>query len=344
MTKEGRICVLIRGIHTSLAQIRGDKCYTHEMSIFLSHSSALEYWRTHRMIAEDSGGRPRKHSLPVKPPATESVRRTGLSLPVHIMISNPKARRISLVMKQHVCTDEAPAGCFIKAAEGLWVSSPEFCFLQMAGALSLARLIELGYEICGLYSIPTADDTNPPERGFYNRNPLTNVKKLNAFIARVPGIRGNQKAKRALRYILDNSASPMETKLSILLTLPYLLGGYGLIAPELNYRIIPSKTARKFTSKTSYSCDLFWPEYNLAVEYDSAQHHSGSEQINSDAKKKNSLTLMGITVITVTKQQLYNTVEFEKVAIILANCLGKRLKYKKSIFLLRTKNYASSFF
>jgi very-short-patch-repair endonuclease len=314
------------------------------MSIFLSHSSALEYWRKHRVMTEDNVGRPKKYSLPDKPPATESVRQTGLSLPVHIMISNPKARRISQVMKQHICTDEAPAGCFVKAAEGLWVSSPESCFIQMAGVLSLAKLIELGYEICGLYSIPTADDTDLPERGFYYRNPLTSVKKLNAFIARVPGIRGNQKAKRAIRYLLDNSASPMETKLSILLTLPYLLGGYGLIAPELNNRIIPSKTARKFTSKTSYSCDLFWPEYNLAVEYDSAQHHSGSEQINSDAKKKNSLTLMGITVITVTKQQLHNTVEFEKVAIILANCLGKRLKYKKSSFTTAHKELREQLF
>lgn len=150
----------------------------------------------------------------------------------------------------------------------------------------------------------------------------------------MPAVRGSKKAKRAIRYLLDNSASPMETKLAILLTLPYLLGGYGFIAPELNSRIIPSKTVKRSVSKTFYSCDLYWPDYYLAVEYDSAQHHSGSEQINSDAKKKNALTLMGITVITVTKQQLYNGTEFEKVARVIANCLGKRLKFNKGSFAL----------
>jgi len=304
------------------------------MEAFISHISALEYWRKHRTIPEDSAERRSGVLLPDNPPATELVLRAGLTLPVHIIISNPIARWSSKTMQQHVLTDKVTTGCFLKVEDELWVSSPEYCFLQMAGSLSLAKLIELGYEFCGAYSLPAANDANPPDRGFYYRKQLTSTKKLEAFISDMSGVRGYQKAKRALRYLIDNSASPMETKLSILLTLPYLLGGFGLIAPELNSRIIPSKTARKSTSKSFYTCDLFWPEYSLAVEYDSAQQHTGSEHINSDAKKKNALTLMGITVITVTKQQLYSTVELEKVARILATCLDKRLRFKKKSFVV----------
>ncbi|MCL1895345.1 MAG: hypothetical protein FWG03_02225 [Clostridiales bacterium] len=125
----------------------------------------------------------------------------------------------------------------MNAGNGLMVSSPEFCFLQMAGQLTLAKLIELGYELCGVYSMPNADDKNVPERGFYNRQPLTSIKKLKAFLDSMPGVKGRKKAMRALRYLRDGSASPMETKLAILLTLPYMLGGYGFSLPEMNKRI-----------------------------------------------------------------------------------------------------------
>ena len=300
--------------------------------MFISHISALEFWRKHRALPEERAERLTKITLPNTPPTTGQVRRTGLTLPVHITICSPIARWLSKTMQQHVLTDKVIPGCFLEVKDGLWVSSPEFCFLQMAGFLSLAQLIELGYEICGEYSLPVANDPNPPDRGFYYRKQLTSINRIGKFLANMPGAKGCQKAKRALRYLNENSASPMETKLSILLTLPYLLGGFGLIAPELNSRITPSKTERISTSKNFYTCDLFWPEYNLAAEYDSVQHHTGSNHINSDAKKKNSLILMGVTVITVTKQQLYRTRELEKVARILATRMGKRLRFKKNSF------------
>ena len=224
------------------------------------------------------------------------------------------------------------------------VSSPEFSFLQMADRLPLVKLIELGYELCGTYSLPTEADPEPPERGFYYRKPLSSTGKLNAFVARMPGARGRKKAIRALRYLIDGSASPMETKLSILLTLPYLLGGFGLFMPELNSRIIPAKTAKRASSKAHYVCDLFWPDYNLAVEYDSDQHHTGSAQIAEDSKKRNALNVMGITVITVTKQQLYRSAELEKVARVLANCMDKRLKYRNPGFATAHRELRSQLF
>ena len=238
-------------------------------------------------------------------------------------------------MTQHVFSGNTPYGCFIGAEgrlDGLRVSSPEFCFLQMAGYLSLAGLIELGYEFCGKYSMPAAGDAEAPSRGFYHREPLTSVKKISAFIARMPDFRGRKKAVRALRYLLEGSASPMETKLSMLLTLPYKLGGFGLPAPELNARVVPSKTAGKSSGRAFYVCDLFWADQNLAVEYDSDMFHTGSERIAEDSLKRNSLALMGVTVITVTTRQLYDSLEFEKAARTLANCLGKRLVFKNPGF------------
>lgn len=277
-------------------------------------------------------GRKREIFLPDKPPATEQVRLLGLTQPVHTVISNPNSRWSSKAMKQHVFTGRTPADCFVSVSDRLFVSSPEFCFLQLADQLPLVILIELGYELCGAYSLPAANKTDPPERGFYYRRPLTSTDKLDAFIAEMAGVKGHKKAVRALRYILDGSASPMETKLSILLTLPYKLGGFGLIMPELNSRIIPSKMVRRSANKASYACDLYWPDYALAVEYDSDQYHTGSARIADDAKRKNILASLGITVITITKRQIYSSAELEKAARLLAKNMDRRLLHKKQDF------------
>ena len=186
--------------------------------------------------------------------------------------------------------------------------------------------------MCGRYSLPVAGDVELPERGFYNRLPLISIKKLTAFITSMPGFKGSKKATRALRYILDGSASPMETKLSMLLTLPYQLGGFGLPKPEMNARIVPRKADRRTTSKEFYICDLFWPDKGIAVEYDSNQFHTGSTHITDDARKRNTLTAMGVRVISVTAQQIFDNDEFERAARVIAKRLGKRLVYKNPGF------------
>ncbi|MCL2529664.1 MAG: endonuclease domain-containing protein [Coriobacteriia bacterium] len=253
-----------------------------------------------------------------------------LAPPLHVMLSKPSTRKLPKEIMQHVFKGETPAGSFVKAKEGHMVSTPEFCFLQLANQLPLPRLIQLGYELCGVYSIPLAGDTKVPKCGFYKRKPLTNVRALLTFVERIPGVNGHKNALLALRYILDGSASPMETKLAMLLTLPYNKGGYGFFFPKLNYRITPSKAVKKSASKDYYECDLFWPDYDLAVEYDSDAHHTGKKNIAADSKKRNALALMGITVITVTKEQIYSRTELEKVARILANHLDKRLYHSRN--------------
>ena len=252
--------------------------------------------------------------------------------PIHILVRNSNDRRkMPSYVKQHIFSMETPTGCFINVGNGIMMSSPEFCFLQMAKEFSLVELIELGYELCGTYSLSAnaahAEEPTFPARGFNIRPPLSSKKKLEDFIAGMPGVEGHKKAVRALRYISDGAASPMEAKLAILLTLPYKLGGYHFPMPEHNSRIVPVKTEKKSASKKSYACDLYWPDHGLAIEYDSDSYHTGPERIASDSKRRNALELMGVTVITVTNQQLRNIPELEKVAYALAGHMKKRLRY-----------------
>jgi len=150
--------------------------------------------------------------------------------------------------------------------------------------------------------------------------------------SRLKGISGHVNVSRALRYIVDGSASPMETILVMLLTLPYKLGGYGLPPPELNKKIEFGKSAAHRYGKAFYVCDLFWPKDNLAIEYDSALYHTGAERINNDSKKRMDLAILGIDVITVTNKQIQRRDMFDDLSKLIAGKLQKRLRYENDKF------------
>jgi len=261
------------------------------MAIIISHKSALEYWRLHRGTKIDAAARQRRKSLPTSFPGIKEIREKtpfGLPRPINLMVGDQNAKWKSEFFKPRLYTGMVPDWSFVNIGDGVAVSAPAFCFFQMAGEHSLVKLIELGFELCGTYSLfpddssgESSDDKNP-----YGHPQLANTNALKAFTARLKGVNGQVKARRALRYIADGSASPMETRLVMLLTLPYKLGGYGLPMPVLNRRIDPGKTAKQRPGKDHYVCDLFWPAVNLAIEYDSNRYHTGAVRIAEDSKKR----------------------------------------------------------
>lgn len=142
---------------------------------------------------------------------------------------------------------------------GFCVCSPEFTFVQAAAICELPKFIEIGYELCGTYDLSGG--------GYRECAPLTTVERLTAFAGAADGVHGVRKARRALRYVAERSASPRETVLTMLLCLPYGLGGYGIEMPLLNHRVDVVGDALKMTSKKYCVCDLFWPKANLVIEY-----------------------------------------------------------------------------
>lgn len=309
------------------------------MEVFISHASALQYWRLHGKTKGDkrqliSRRRPPTNQQDVF--AVHNGHICGLSLPIDTIVSTKEARRWSQVVRPHVFSAVIPDYSLLSIGNGILVSSPEFCFFQLADKLPLIKLIELGFELCGTYSLPEmgsqGEHSVTIKEGKYGVAPLTSTKKLSTFVTHMAGVRGRNKALRALKYITDGSASPMETKLTMLLTLPYMLGGYGFPMPKLNSRVEPAGSAKRATNKSYYSCDLFWADLNLAVEYDSDTYHTGSERIDSDSRRRNTLLSVGVTVIAVTSKQIYSLADFEKAARLIAINMGRRLQYKNPGF------------
>lgn len=195
----------------------------------------------------------------------------------------------------------------------------------MARHLSLEELIALGFELCGTYAVQ--DDGT-----IYNALPLTTPEKIGAFLSGVDGISGIARARRAAKFVLAGSASPLETALVMFLTLPYSLGGYGITQPQLNYRIdIPSSLMQVVRSRY-FVCDLFWPEASLAIEYDSNLAHAGINRTVHDSMRQSVLTGLDISVVSVTWPQVKDRKAFEQLAHVVARQTHKRLQYKNPEF------------
>ena len=201
---------------------------------------------------------------------------------------------------------------------GFRVCSPELCFVQMATLWNLPKLIELGFELCGAYDLS--------DNSYRTCAPLTSVEKLTAYANSLDKTHGKRKAIKALRYVANGSASSRETILTMLLTLPYRMGGYGLKQPLLNHRIDLGRRERRIAGKNYLVCDLYWPEAKLDVEYDGGNHED-PEQMLKDSMRRDALVSMGITVLTVTKWQLENGGSMNAIAHTVAEHTGKRLRY-----------------
>ena len=231
-----------------------------------------------------------------------------------------------------------PDGAYTVNKEGVRYCTPEFTFLLMARLLDVEELALFGFELCGSYVIDKSDP-----RGFVaDTVPQTTVDKLQAFLEGCPGAPGIQVARRALKWVVDRSASPMESMLVLLLCLPRHAGGYGLPLPELNVSADEIRGLK--ASKEGPFADLIWRLVRFALEYDSDLFHTGKERIERDSKRRAFFEEMGIRSISVTNMQVNDSTELARIAKIVSKALGKKfhsvsLELKRRNAALRKRLY-----
>ncbi|WP_139653752.1 hypothetical protein [Raoultibacter phocaeensis] len=253
--------------------------------------------------------------------------------PVHLVIADNASRVRFDHVVCHCVGASIPRGSFVKLTDTAYVSSVDFLFLQKASEYTVSRLVLLGMELCGTYAL---DETDP--RGFRDREPLTSVSKLQRFVEKAGVMYGTKKARRALRFLVDGSASPMESIQAVLFFLPCSLGGHGVARGELNGRIEASVGGRPFPNNTFYRCDILWRAHRLVVEYESDMCHTDPDRISADSKRRTSLIAAGYTVVTITKKQLFDAREFEKIANLLIRHTGKHVR--KQPYNILTRRHA----
>ncbi len=204
----------------------------------------------------------------------------------------------------------------MELGEGQYFCGSELTFIQIAANHSLCATVVLGYELCGCYShFPKMVS------GFYGRPALTSVDRLRKTIDLFPRMRGTHKAREALKWVKDGSASPMETIVACALTLPASMGGAGFLHATLNHEVTLDPIAAALAGRKTCRVDLAWPEFRVGLEYDSEAFHKNP---TSDLARREALSHMGYQIVTLDLARIGYFPELKKVISFLGSVLPQR--------------------
>ncbi|MBQ6491954.1 MAG: hypothetical protein IJI88_06725 [Atopobiaceae bacterium] len=184
----------------------------------------------------------------------------------------------------------------------------------------LVAVARVAMEFAGTYRLPA-----PHEGTRYKQPRLSSIQAMLEFLdggdARRLGVLADViRARDALALAADNSASPMETVLFLLLTLPVEMGGFGLPRPVLNKTV-------GVDGKDGLTPDLLWEDAGLAIEYESLEFHAGAgrDRTDHDVMRENELVTAGYCVLVAVPGVVLDLSRLTRLAEQIALLLGVRL-------------------
>ncbi|MGI6031902.1 MAG: hypothetical protein ACOX69_00575 [Coriobacteriales bacterium] len=226
-----------------------------------------------------------------------------------------------------------PKRSFVDLGSGLFMSSPELLFVELAPELSLPEHLMLGLELCGGFS---RDPDNPIEGDCtFDVQPVTSRERISAFIERCGRLKGVGPARRTLALLADNAWSPTEAAVAVMISLPLEEYGYELGRCVLNPRFSTPKHLQRAAVRESRVPDILIEGTSVGINYDGAVHFDldsvvsatmaldrdpGSaalscaltETMNAvraklvdDIRRNRELAADGLTVFPVVKEDLY---------------------------------------
>lgn len=312
--------------------------------ICLSHASALEFWRRYRPHMDREGvrlfgpgaldrraGYPEKlmleTDLDLAVPHLRVLKSndfTALGIgpgSVDLLVVRSRKRPNTDCVRVHSLRNGLPPKSVFACSPSVCIVSPEVCIAQGAESLDWMTLLLLLFEFCGYYTVP-----DPRMRRMQQRLPLTSVARVEAHLVEMGDFPGLRNLRKALKFASDGSASPRETAVFLLLSLPRTYGGYGLKRPVMNAEVRLSTRAAKAFGSSSYCADLLWPDERIIVEYDGIDGHTGRERIARDAARRDALVGEGYAVFVITHDQLVDRAVFGEIAASIASKQGVRLR------------------
>ena len=202
---------------------------------------------------------------------------------------------------------------------GLFVVSPAAHIVLSARWVDDVASVIQAMELCGTYLL------RPDTRWGFSRSekPLTSQGEIQSVVDQCRGLKGVKRARRSAAAAIAGSASPMESALTLLLTLPLEQGGYGLPAPLLNPTVATEPTARGLTGgAAALRPDLFWPDAALDLEYDSDTYHGDPSRAEADRGRRTALQIAGVDPVSVTRSMVADPDICDNLARLVARRLG----------------------
>lgn len=297
--------------------------------------------------------------------AEKSLRALGcVSTPVDLLVPAQAARSSGKAARFHVWSGVLPAGSLLAVGPDVLVSGPELAVIQLCSVQGkLDALLDAHVDAVraetglladlGLDDRPVVDHPLEWERvrrlvsatvvasefagtyrlgwgdasATYGLRPLMSAESLEHVIAEVGESPGTRRARRVRELMVEGSASPLETSLALMLTLPVEFGGFGLAKPLLNRPIDVSAYRGSLSDRDEVSPDFLWAERRVALEYDSAEFHGGRDRSRSrtDAVRANILATLGYCVLRATPDTIRSLPDLTLLAHQVAHVLGVEL-------------------
>lgn len=256
--------------------------------------------------------------------------------PIHIMVANSANRRSRGNIACHVFAKQLPLGALMRIESGVYCTSPAFTALLCSRGKSLAEVLMLLSELLGTYSLPVhepegLDATSPTigtDQAHYKCDHATTLKELRS-LAKWAKSSDFSTFRTAVKIVLPNAASPMESVIANMLVAPMRYGGFacGKLPKggiKLNHRVEFTSEAVILSSGIPYAiCDIYVPASNADMEYNGIGHELENVRIH-DGNRNNGLKAMGITVYVLNRDQLKDVEALEGFARELYKAAGMR--------------------
>lgn len=185
---------------------------------------------------------------------------------LHVCVGAQESRSHIAGVTFHLWTPPIP---YITVSRRVRFTQPVTAWFQMAQFTTDEELIILGDSL--MRSTMTLKQTT--------------VREISDQLALMPAFRGKERCRRVLPLLRENTDSPMETRLRLVLVRS------GLPCPSVNVEI-PDDQDRPMR------VDMAYEDYHLALEYDGSQHFE-STQHSRDIMKGVRMLRSGWTVIRV---------------------------------------------
>lgn len=324
------------------------------MKIVTGYSWGIWWWRTSptniRVVdcvcGQQSLAGCRDGMAVLKAAGLEELRMAGVqrgiprSVPVDIVVNERVGHAASSLCVRHPGRGEVASGTLCAIGDGVYVFTPAYCALQVA-AIAVRRvaaevdkrfaavvIAKLGCELCGRYSIRQKGDA-------VKRRPLVSLGELATVALRESASHGASRLLATVPWIVENTRSPKETDVALLLCLPPELGGYGLPKPLSNFDLnVAGEPSGFFDGWDACNVDFYWGQTRLVVEYDSREHHEdmGAPKLRRDEDRAGALRNLGYTVVTISRNDLYSPRVFRQRAHEIAEVLQASLPAETAEF------------
>lgn len=283
------------------------------MGIFLSHTTALETLRRwdlrHRLATGERCSAPVPARLPGGAELAgllTQVPRPAEGQPIEVIVASGRPGVRASGVRAHLCREPLPPGSAFRLTDEVVCASPELVTLQMAPMLTDLELSVLLAELLGLYAVcPQTEDGM-----FQRREPLMTPQSMMAYLDALGPRHGTARIRRALTRTCVRSGSPLETKLTLRLSLRPSLGGYGLSVLAMNAPVMVRRISDSLAVGVRKPDILIGepqdgPELDfskiVAVEYNGWRHGSPARAAQ-DAARSNELKARGIPEYVVWKE------------------------------------------